>query len=488
MAILMKLPNVVINKGKLVYQRRIPTDLRHLYPKTFFDTRFRVQQEGAALVSEHVALESAFGRMVKDARKGAPEAIGAEGISRYIASGWSGLDDPRTDLEKWEALRDEAEALVRSVRGLGGYNEHQDGGDQVRREVIADEIERTGGDPLLFRAVTQPDAAPPDATLADAAKVYERERLGAKPSKSARNTFNKIKRRLETSLGPLNKITLISLKREHAIKVRDDLLSAPKKSGGTLSPASVEREINSIKALITVGIREHDLNRKASNPFEALSLPTSVKQAGKSEWEERDPLPDALMVAIRNRVMTRVRIPELRMVWRLLQATGCRGAEITGLQIEDVVLDHAVPHLWVRWNDERQLKTKTSVRPVPLVGDGLAAAKEALEAARQSRQNVPALFPRYAREGGPDAVSSALMSHLRKETQNPRHVVYSLRHNVKSWLGRSGATERAENRILGHADASVGSRYYGGLDDRLHETVGALEKALALAPEGARFV
>ena len=53
MALLMKLLNVVINKGKFVYRRRIPTDLRRLYPKTFFETRFRTPEEGAALVSEH---------------------------------------------------------------------------------------------------------------------------------------------------------------------------------------------------------------------------------------------------------------------------------------------------------------------------------------------------------------------------------------------------------------------------------------------------
>lgn len=486
MALLMKLPNVVINKGKFVYRRRIPTDLRHLYPKTFFETRFRTQTEGAALVSEHAALQRSFERMADDAREGSPDAVGAAGIARYVATAWADLDDPRTEREKWADLKEEAEALVRSVRGLTVSEHADDGGDQERREIVADELERTGGSRMLYRAVTQPDAAPPPVTLADAARVYEKERLGENPGKSARNTFNKIKRRLETSLGSLDRLPLEGLTREHARKVRDDLLVAPKaKGGGTLSPASAEREINSIKAMITVGIREFDLRGKAFNPFEGLSLPASVTKAAKSEWEERDPLPDDLLVAIRRRVMTRVRVPELRLIWRLLQATGCRGAEITGLRIEDVVLDHDIPHLWVRWNDDRQLKTKTSVRPVPLIGDGLAAAKEAVEAVRQARQNVPALFSRYAREGGPDAVSAALMSHVRKESENPRHVVYSLRHNVKSWLGQSGASERDENRLLGHADASVGNRYYGGLDDRLRGTSKALEAALALAPEGA---
>lgn len=180
-----------------------------------------------------------------------------------------------------------------------------------------------------------------------------------------------------------------------------------------------------------------------------MSAKSSTLKAAKTEWEERDPMPDDILLAVRRRVLSRTRIPELRLIWRLLQATGCRGAEITGLRIDDVVIDHPVPHLWVRWNDERQLKTQTSVRPVPLVGDGLAAAKEALVAAKRERPDASAVFARYSHEGGPDAVSSALMGHLRKETESPRHVVYSLRHNMKSWLVTSGAPEREENRLLG---------------------------------------
>jgi hypothetical protein len=294
----------------------------------------------ADLVAEHAALQAAFARLVADARDGVPEAFGDSGKERYKQKAWSSLDDPRTEREKWQDMRDEAEALVRSVRGAFADDHFGDGGNEERRQIIAEEIERNDGDPLLYRAVTQPNAAPPPVTLADAAGVYEKERLGVNPKKSARNTFNKIKRRLENSLGPLDSLPLTSLTREHARRVRDDLLSAPKATGnGVLSPVSVQREINSIKAMITLGIAEFDLRGQAFNPFEKLSLPASVVKAARSEWEERDPLPDEVLLAVRRRVMDRVRIPELRLIWRLLQATGCRGAEITGLQVEDVVID-----------------------------------------------------------------------------------------------------------------------------------------------------
>ncbi|WP_319826481.1 hypothetical protein [Thalassovita sp.] len=270
MALLMKLPDVVTNKGKFVFRKRIPVDLRPQYPTNFFETRFRIQEFSAAFVPEHAAYEATFDRMVDAARDGQPGAIGKQGVLRFIAEARAGLDDPRTSREKWAAFKD-AEAWVRAVRG--GREMLDDGGDQERRDIIAEEIVRTGGDRLLYRAVTEPNAAPPPATLADAAKIYEQERLRENPKKSARNTFNKIKRRLEASLGPLDSLPLTELTREHARKVRDDLLVTPKSSGeGVLSPASVGREINSIKALITVGITEYDLRGQAFNPFEKLSL------------------------------------------------------------------------------------------------------------------------------------------------------------------------------------------------------------------------
>jgi hypothetical protein len=92
------------------------------------------------------------------------------------------------------------------------------------------------------------------------------------------------------------------------------------------------------------------------------------------------------------------------------------------------------------------------------------------------------LFPRYAHEGGPDAVSAALMKHLRELTTNRRHVVYSLRHNMKDLLVMAGVPERDEHRILGHSLGGVGNRVYGGDEAKLKAATEAMQMAIALAP------
>jgi len=134
----------------------------------------------------------------------------------------------------------------------------------------------------------------------------------------------------------------------------------------------------------------------------------------------------------------KLRKPALGIIWRLLEGTGCRGAEVVGLRVEDVHVTGAYPHIRVMWHEDRRVKTKVSIRLVPLVGDTLEAAMEALDLATGERM----LFPSYSHEGGPDAVSQALMKHLRTFTSSKRHVVYSLRHNMKDLLVTACVPER----------------------------------------------
>lgn len=74
------------------------------------------------------------------------------------------------------------------------------------------------------------------------------------------------------------------------------------------------------------------------------------------------------------------------------------------------------------------------------------------------------------------------MKHLRQFTSNKRHVVYSLRHNMKDYLVSAGVPERDEHRILGHSLGGVGNRVYGGEEAKLKAAAEAMKKAHALMP------
>lgn len=120
----------------------------------------------------------------------------------------------------------------------------------------------------------------------------------------------------------------------------------------------------------------------------------------------------------------------------------------------------------------QRLKTDPSRRRVPLVGDALEAAKEALRLTKG-----PMLFPRYGVEGGNTNASAVLMKHVRKITDDAKKVVHSLRHNMKDTLILTGVETGLQNLILGHTLGGEGERY-GGPEARLEHATRAMRKAI----------
>ena len=142
-----------------------------------------------------------------------------------------------------------------------------------------------------------------------------------------------------------------------------------------------------------------------------------------------------------------------------------RLGEAVGLLREDVVLDAPVPHVVIKPNSIRPIKTASSQRTVPLVGEALRAAKEACSGVEQTK----GIFPRYARPRGADAASAALMKHIRLETEDSRCSVHGLRHRVSNRLREAGTPTDIRHGFLGHANEAVAESTYGGREARLKE-------------------
>lgn len=451
MVVVMKLKYIdELSGGRKRFRRRYPKAVAEVLGEGVFQVAMQAR-EGADLFTEHGKLLTEYEKIIAKVRRKAAH------------------DGQLSPLQHWREAVKEAEELVAGV--LGVNSEHE------ARQLASDDLERRGADPILYRAVISPDAEEPAITMLDAKEMYRTERMAGAHGRNQKNRLERVCRRIEGSLGPLNKLVLVDLKREHARKLRDDMLSAKKRDGSPLSPSSVRRELDMIRAMVSIAITEHDLQGKANNPFEGLEV-SKADAAPETEWDKRDPLPIDVILAMRKRMMDKLREPALGLIWRILEGTGCRGAEVIGLRVEDVHVTGPYPYIHVVPHDDRRVKTKVSIRYVPLVGDALEAAKEALEQAKNERM----LFPRYAHEGGPDAASQALMKHLRRFTKNKRHVVYSLRHNMKDLLVSAGVPERDEHRILGHSQDGVGNRVYGGDEAKLKAATEAMKRAHALMP------
>lgn len=445
-----------LGPGRFEYRRRVPESVRGTMQKGEFKRVFSATSP-AALAREHARIEAEFDRALALVKRG--QAVTSTATPREI----------------WEAALREAQSLTAGVTGLD---------EDEARAVIAETIEASGeAPPKVIAAVMDPNNRHPDNplpghTLEDARKPYIAEKLGGGQCDEHREALARVERvmqRVSEALGddartrPLDR-----LKREDARKVRDHMLKSPKKGGGVLSPATVKRELKTLSAVINFGLKEFDLVA-AVNPFDSLPVAGASGSAAVPDADKRDPLPAAVVQAMTSRLAG-----DLRLIWRILAGTGCRLGEVTGLRSEDVNLSDPIPHIRVTWHEGRRLKTKASIRSVPLVGDPLAAATEALS----GRPSGGPLFPRYATPRGADGASAALMKHLRKVTPNPKHVVHSLRHGMKDALRLAGVEKTVQDLVLGHASPSIGETY-GGEGVRLQVAHRALLKALGAEVSGS---
>lgn len=332
--------------------------------------------------------------------------------------------------------------------------------DDATADAMADHLEATG-QAELYRALVVPDLKP-EPTLADAVKLYLKDKVEGTPDETKkRQRIDRVKAHVEKALNRGDP-QIRSLTRTDAREVRDHMLA-----DGDMAPATVHRYLNALRAVLNHATKEMDYLRGWLSPFNGLE----VKKETLAK-EDRKPFTEGQLKAARARVMGHASV-DLQRIWRMLEQTGCRLAEVTGLMVEDAHVDGEFPYLDLRFLPHRRLKNAGSVRRVPLVGDALKAAQEARDAAGDRAL----LFPTYAREGGATAASQVLMKHVRKVVTDPKVTVHSLRHTLKDRLVRTDAAEAVQNMILGHSSGAV-SEAYGGPEARLEVATRALRKAL----------
>lgn len=324
----------------------------------------------------------------------------------------------------------------------------------------------------------------PEPTLGDALELYLKERVerggpnaDSGPVDRARRVIRLVTEALNIDQPGRGDPLVTSLTREDARYVRDHMLDRVKVTGKgvgeKVSPATVERELRTVTAIINHAVAEFGLPASFTNPFNGLSIPRAVKEKGERDADKRDPLPPDVLKEVRERVLAHAG-PAPRLMWRLLEGTGCRLGEIMGVTAADVQTGGEFPHLWIRPNEVRRIKEEVSIRSIPLVGDTLEAAKEAL---KEVGGEGP-LFPQYNKPRGGNSASAALMKHVRKVTVNPKHTVHSLRHNMKDWLRLAEVQSLDQNLILGHTLGGLGDRVYGGETAKLRATTRAMKKAM----------
>ena len=215
--------------------------------------------------------------------------------------------------------------------------------------------------------------------------------------------------------------------------------------------ATIRRRINSLSAILNYAYAELDLDKR--NPFTRLIIRNEGQDASKRGTYNNEQLKDGYDKAIASGSQVKLLMP-------LLGETGCRLAEIVGLELQDIDMEQELIH--IRPNSIRRLKTKNSERTLPLFGYAKIAIEQAL-----TDSDEKYLFPRYVRAGRckADHASAALGKWLKKDFDGL--TAHCLRHTFRDRLRAVECPRELIDQIGGWSTIqTIGSTYGKGYDIR----------------------
>lgn len=300
-------------------------------------------------------------------------------------------------------------------------------------------------------------------------KVYERDREKYGEGRDERH----FKQAVDTFVATIGDKDVRAVTRGDA----SDWIGGMRRDG--LQPATIRRRVGPLRALVNRAFLDFD--HAGRNPFQQHRI-----EDGGGKADDRLPFNRDMLALIDSYLATNRRVGhETRDVLRIMRSTGAGPAEVAGLALADVSLDAKVPHVWIRPNAVRGLKTKVRDRRLPLVGEALEVARDAVKRAKaRSRGAEPEAVPLFTGFGasgrGADSISAKLNKAIRAAgvPRSPRLVAYSYRHTIKEALRSAGVADHVQRRVLGHAGHGVADRY-GSPQGRLAEARDALVAAMA---------
>ena len=214
-----------------------------------------------------------------------------------------------------------------------------------------------------------------------------------------------------------------------------------------MSSSSVKRVFSSVRAVINLAIREHGI--AANNVFSGTFIPDDKVK------KKRLPIPNEVLLLLQQECMRLDDEP--RWLIALISDTGMRLSEAVGLRQEDLHLDNTNPYLEITPHAARRLKTASSKRVIPLVGEALWAAQ------RVARADQLFCFPRYCNETVCKSNSaSAAINKWLKSVIGDAYVIHGLRHSFRDRLRNVGANTELIDQLGGWSLQTIGQGYGDG--------------------------
>ena len=144
----------------------------------------------------------------------------------------------------------------------------------------------------------------------------------------------------------------------------------------------------------------------------------------------------------------------------MLSDTGLRLSEALGLTTDEIYLNATIPYIEIKRQLWRRLKTKSSERKIPLVGEAIWALKQASKAT-----DGPMISPKYCTPTTckSNSASAALNKWLKsKGTVADQIVLHSFRHSLMDRLRAVECPTDIIDTIGGWSKPGVGEGYGAG--------------------------
>jgi integrase len=436
--------------GSFQYRRRVPKILAGVVKKReFLKVLGKTQSEAVMHYGrEHERIE----HLISLAKNGVTGLSPLEQSIRLTALLESWGADPHSQGLDDNELTWRGEAVDRLV---GKYQDNRTG------EYVGVPEEEGAIAGALLAGVSKET---PEVTITDAFAAYLIEKVYRIPEQRKKQE-QRLKRSEKNVIFVLGgDKSLAKVTRSHARAWRDLRLKQ-------VSPTTVRRERNDIGAVFSWAISEMD-GAGETNPFNGMKLPA----AGESRQDQRLPLDQSVIDNVYEDLNPH---RELFQIWTLLDRTGARDSEIRMLLVSEIIIDDPIPHIVIQPRPDRTLKSKWSERKIPLIGAALDVAKVVIK----DREGSELAFPSSGAAGGLDRLSKALNRRIRDHTDNPKHVAYSLRHNMKDRMRLAEVFPEKARALEGHAYSAGQEASYGG-GYPLEQLREALERALKGYREG----
>lgn len=330
--------------------------------------------------------------------------------------------------------------------------------DELARAQTADILDRL----TVLEARTHPRNIPekefvdalmgtvksPKVPISQAFEIYCNEIVASEligKSDAQKRSWKKVKARaVNNFIALIGDIPISEITREHAKKFHnwwskriipdDPLIKARSANSGN-------RDMGNLSKLYRQ-YWEYEGQEDRANPFRKLRFSDS---GGKevlhfsNDWVRSKILVPGVFKGL-NR--------EAALIVYTLIETGCRPSEIANLRPENICLNADVPHIKIRNSSNRQLKSKASVREIPLVGVSLKAM-----------QKAPNGFPHYSDKT--ELLSASLMKAFKSRGLFPtsNHRIYSFRHSFEKRMLEAGIDYGLRCLLMGHQNTRPN---YGG--------------------------